>query len=196
LIPLSQGEGLVQAGGAYAFAPEYPLRALAPAKRLNCLFLNNVKQSIDFKSMKTTIYLSLCLATLFAGCKTQKTLVSFSDLEGEWNVIELNGRNLLPEETKQRLIFDTAGHRLSGNAGCNRISGNIEYGETQTNALKFQGVIATRKACLDMRLEDEFLKTLDSVATFDTEDRSKPVEAISFYGADKRKLFVVSRRQP
>ena len=143
--------------------------------------------------MKTTIYLSLCLASLLAGCKTQKRLVSFSDLEGEWKVIELNGRNLLPEETKPRLVFDADGRRLAGNAGCNLISGNIEYGETLTKALKFLRVVATRKACLDMRLEDEFLKTLDSVATFNTEDRSKPVKTLSFYSAAKRKLFVVLR---
>lgn len=143
--------------------------------------------------MKKMIYLPLCLTILFVGCRTQKPFVSFSDLEGEWKIIELNGKKLLPEETRQRLVFDTAGHRLSGNAGCNQISGNITYSETQTNGLKFQGVVATRKACLDMRLEDEFLKTLDSVATFDAEDRNKPAEAVSFYSPDKRKLFVISR---
>jgi heat shock protein HslJ len=142
--------------------------------------------------MKKIIYLVLCFTISFTGCRTQKKFISFSDLDGEWNIVELNGKTLLPEETGQQLTFDTANHRLSGNAGCNQIAGNIEYSETQTNKLKFQGVVSTRKACFDMRIEDEFLGTLDSVARFDT--RSQAPGTISFYSSDGRKLFVISRQ--
>jgi heat shock protein HslJ len=143
--------------------------------------------------MEKIIYLTLCLTIAFAGCRTQKSFTSFSDLDGEWNIVELNGEKLL-KEAKLRLTFDTAAHRLSSNAGCNQISGNIKYSETQPNDLKFQGIVSTRKACLDMRLEDEFLKTLDAVVRFGAEGRSKLLKTISFYDADKRKLFVISRQ--
>ena len=42
-------------------------------------------------------YLYLCLAVVgiavFASCKSQKAVVaSYSDLNGEWSVVELNGK--------------------------------------------------------------------------------------------------------
>jgi heat shock protein HslJ len=139
---------------------------------------------------KTICSCFLCLAIIMAGCKLQKTSAAFSVLDGEWSIIELNGNKLIPGATKQLLIFDVAAGRLSGDAGCNRISGNIvPVGGRQKNGIKFQGIVSTRKACLDMRLEDGLLRALDSVVRFDGEDRGK----IAFYGTDDRRLFVISQ---
>ncbi|MDR1645471.1 MAG: META domain-containing protein [Tannerellaceae bacterium] len=137
------------------------------------------------------IYPCLCLALAIGGCKSQKLPATFSDLEGRWKIVELNGNKLLPEETTQHLIFDTTTRRLSGNAGCNQISGNITHSHTQANNIKFQGVISTRKACLDMRMEDEFLKALDRVARFDAESQEAEKKTMTFYDADHQKLFVI-----
>ena len=72
---------------------------------------------------KGLFYICLLLVGvgLFAGCKSKKAVVaSFSDLDGEWGVVEMNGKTLNPEETHQVLVFDVARQGLSGNAGCNR----------------------------------------------------------------------------
>jgi heat shock protein HslJ len=143
--------------------------------------------------MKRMVYFCLCLAFAFGGCKSQKTFVPFSDLNGEWDIIELNGARLPAGETKQRLTFDMNAHHLSGHAGCNQISGNITY-DAQKSDIKFQKVVSTRKACLDMRLEDEFLKALGYVVRFEAETSGQRPETIIFYGADNQKLFVASRR--
>ena len=72
---------------------------------------------------KGLFYICLLLVGvgLFAGCKSKKAVVaSFSDLDGEWGVVEMNGKTLNPEETHQVLVFDVARQGLSGNAGCKR----------------------------------------------------------------------------
>jgi heat shock protein HslJ len=143
--------------------------------------------------MKTAVRLCLCLALALGGCKTQKTPVSFSGLNGEWDLIELNGTKLRPEETVRRLAFDTNARRLSGNAGCNQISGHITYGNAQKGDIKFHGVASTRKACLDMRTEDALLKALGEVIRFNTEASGRKPQTAIFYGADNQRLFVVSR---
>ena len=77
---------------------------------------------------KGLFYICLLLVGvgLFAGCKSKKAVVaSFSDLDGEWGVVEMNGKTLNPEETHQVLVFDVARQGLSGNAGCNRLMGKI-----------------------------------------------------------------------
>ncbi|MDR1918524.1 MAG: META domain-containing protein [Tannerellaceae bacterium] len=140
--------------------------------------------------MRKAFYLCACLALVFAACKTPRAAVSLSSLEGEWNIVTLNGAQLSQEANKPYLRFDAADRRLSGNAGCNLISGEIAYKEVKKNALKFQKVISTRRACLDMGREDELLKTLDKVTRFEAETPQR----ITFYSADNQKLFVLERR--
>ena len=55
----------------------------------------------------------LCLAALsigiFASCKAKKGVeATFSDLDGSWNIVELNGKVLNPAETNQVIEFDVA----------------------------------------------------------------------------------------
>jgi heat shock protein HslJ len=142
--------------------------------------------------MKTTTYLALALLMLAGGCKAQQTAIPLSALQGEWNIIELNGRKLVPEETRQLLKFDAEASRINGNAGCNIFAGNIEHNSNNPqNNISFTKVISTRKACFDgMQLENELLKTLDKVSRFDREQ-----EVVSFYDAENNKLFVISPRK-
>lgn len=67
-------------------------------------------------------YIYLCLAVLsigiFASCKVKKGVeATFSDLDGSWNIVELNGKALNPAETNQVIEFDVARHSLSGKQG-------------------------------------------------------------------------------
>lgn len=144
-------------------------------------------------------YLFLCLAVVgiavFASCKSQKAVVaSFSDLDGEWSVVELNGKKLAPADSKQLIVIDVARKHLSGNAGCNRMNGNIEYTDAQKNIIKFPQVATTRMACPDMKGEQEFLEALNKVVRFQAEGETKPVNTIALYGTDNGKLMVIQKK--
>ncbi|WP_293715789.1 META domain-containing protein [uncultured Parabacteroides sp.] len=144
-------------------------------------------------------YLFLCLAVVgiavFASCKSQKAVVaSFSDLDGEWSVVELNGKKLDPADSKQLIVIDVARKHLSGNAGCNRMNGNIEYTDAQKNIIKFPQVATTRMACPDMKGEQEFLDALNKVVRFQAEGEAKPVNTIALYGTDNGKLMVIQKK--
>ena len=137
-------------------------------------------------------YLFLCLAVVgiavFASCKSQKAVVaSFSDLDGEWSVVELNGKKLDPADSKQLIVIDVARKHLSGNAGCNRMNGNIEYTDAQKNIIKFPQVATTRMACPD-------LEALNKVVRFQAEGNVKPVNTIALYGTDNGKLMVIQKK--
>lgn len=144
-------------------------------------------------------YLFLCLAVVgiavFASCKSQKAVVaSFSDLDGEWSVVELNGKKLDQADSKQLIVIDVARKHLSGNAGCNRMNGNIEYTDAQKNIIKFPQVATTRMACPDMQAEQEFLEALNKVVRFQAEGNVKPVNTIALYGTDNGKLMVIQKK--
>lgn len=144
-------------------------------------------------------YLFLCLAVVgiavFASCKSQKAVVaSFSDLDGEWSVVELNGKKLDPADSKQLIVIDVARKHLSGNAGCNRMNGSIEYTDAQKNIIKFPQVATTRMACPDLKDEQEFLEVLNKVVRFQAEGNMKPVNTIALYGTDNGKLMVIQKK--
>lgn len=148
--------------------------------------------------MKKYLYLCLVVAgiVLFASCKTQKVVeATYSDLDGEWQVAELNGKKLDPTESKQLLVIDVARNHLSGNAGCNRMNGNIEYTEGRKNIIKFPQIATTRMACPELQGEQEFLQALDKVVRFEAEGNVKPVSKIAFFGTDNNKLMVIEKKK-
>lgn len=147
-------------------------------------------------------YFYVCIAVLLAGClwscqSAGKASASLSDLDGEWNVIEMNGKKLDPAQAKQVIGIEASTKRLFGNAGCNRIMGQVEYTDAHKNIIKFPHVGTTRMACPDMKGENEFLQTLNKVVRFEAVGKKKsksPITEIALYGMDNTKLMVLQKK--
>lgn len=144
-------------------------------------------------------FLSVCLVLismgLFVSCKSQQAVVaSFSDFDGEWNVVELNGKALNPADTHQFIVFDIPRQTVSGNAGCNRMMGKVEYSDSQKNIIKFPQMATTRMACPDMSGEQELVQALDKVVRFEAVSDAKPITKIALYGTDNGKLIVIEKK--
>lgn len=77
---------------------------------------------------KTMIYGMLTALFALASCMGNGNPVSLSDLEGEWNVVELAGQSV---NTKQQpfIGFDTREMRVYGYGGCNRLMGSFEWSD-------------------------------------------------------------------
>jgi len=91
-------------------------------------------------------------------------------LNGEqWNLTHLNGQPV--RDTKAFIEINTDNKRLSGNGGCNSMFGSV----TATNSsINFSRIGSTRMACTDrgvMRLENEFIRTLERVTGYQTNGR-------------------------
>ena len=130
---------------------------------------------------KGLFYICLLLVGvgLFAGCKSKKAVVaSFSDLDGEWGVVEMNGKTLNPEETHQVLVFDVARQGLS-----------------YKNIIKFPQVATTRMACPDMSGERELLEALNKVVRFEAQGEAAPVTEIALFGTNNDKLLVIKKQK-
>lgn len=148
--------------------------------------------------MRKFLYLCLVVVSigLFSGCQSKKAVMaSFSDLNGEWGVIEMNDKMLDPVETHQVLILDIPRKHLSGNAGCNRMTGGVEYSEAQKNIIKFPRVATTRMACPDMEGEQQLLEALNKVVRFEAVDNTKPITKIALFGMDNSKLLVIEKQK-
>lgn len=89
------------------------------------------------------------------------SLKKVPDLGGHrWSLVQFQDEKL--DSSSIYIQFDTAAHHFSGNAGCNKMSGNY----TATAAtVTFDEVISTRMACLDTKAnerESQLLRLLNN----------------------------------
>jgi len=145
---------------------------------------------------RNLVYLFLVITSigLMGSCSSNKAAVAtFSDLDGEWKVVELNGQSKDPAETRQTIKFDTLRKLVSGHAGCNRMTGSVEYNDNQKHIIKLSKMATTRMACLDMTGESEYLDVLGKVVRFEAVGDIKPVTEVAFYAADNSKILVIKK---
>ena len=117
--------------------------------------------------MNKKYFAAAALACALMSCGTGKNSVAVVDFTGEWNIVEVNGEKVSAENAPF-LGFDKDGHRLYGNAGCNRLMGSFELDTLNAGKVKFGQVAATRMMCPDMTLEQNVLEALNKVAGYET----------------------------
>lgn len=147
-----------------------------------------------FKKLTFFLGLTLTLGVLFS-CKTQKeTVLSFNDLDGNWSVVELKGKTMNPQNSKQLIVLDIPHQTISGNAGCNRMMGKIEYNNDRKSIIKFMNLSTTRMACPDLENEQALLDALGNSVRFVPELNDGNSKRIAFYGIDNTKLIVIQKQ--
>ncbi len=115
------------------------------------------------------LYLAL-IAAIITSCASmkRKSKENFVELTStSWQVEELNGRAITPQENNFTLLFGTDG-ALNGRGACNIMFGQYEQGKDGKLTLSPQGL--TRTACPDMGVEDEYIKMLGEVTSYSVID--------------------------
>lgn len=80
----------------------------------------------------------------FEGCGGEPRAEAGTGLiDGSWQIAALNGRPVAPG-SRPSIAFDKG--RVSGNAGCNRFTGNYTFARGQIST---GGVASTKMACID-----------------------------------------------
>lgn len=81
-------------------------------------------------------------------------------LNGEWEVVALQGKSLDSANEKPFLGFDTAKGTIYGYTGCNRLTGSCDPAKFLKGNETFDRLGMTRMFCQDSP-EEEFLKALN-----------------------------------
>jgi len=82
-------------------------------------------------------------------------------LTGPWQVVKINGEECTAPDA--RLVFDISGNRISGNAGCNRLIGELTRDPKVSASVQFSNLATTRMMCPDMQSESALLIALEMV---------------------------------
>lgn len=83
-------------------------------------------------------------------------------LNGPWQVVAVNGKGINVPDA--RLVFDVASSTVSGNAGCNRLHGELTRNPQVASSVQFSNLATTRMTCPDIETESALLIALEEVS--------------------------------
>lgn len=141
--------------------------------------------------MVEKIVLAVAVVLGLSSCSSTRNRVEATSFEGSWNIIEVKGENIIYENALPFLSFNVAEGRLSGNAGCNTINGEMKL-DVAAGSISFGPVAATRMYCPDMDMENSVLGALQEVEAYEVSG-SAP-DTVCLTGAGGKKLIKLIRR--
>ena len=106
----------------------------------------------------------IAAAIALCSCSATKTTDAAVDLNGEWNIVTVDGTAVDTTKTESRptLGFDTAKNTIYGCASCNSITGTAHV-DAAKQTIKLSQVGTTMMLCADMEYEQKIMKALESV---------------------------------
>lgn len=113
------------------------------------------------------VFVSICIvgaALAMFSCRSSKEVASLSSMNGEWNIVEINGTAVAPTQDKQLpfIGFDTSTGKIYGNSGCNRMMGSFDV-NAKAGTIDLSKMGSTRMMCPDMTTEQNVLGALAQV---------------------------------
>ena len=106
----------------------------------------------------------IAAAIALCSCSSTKTTDAAVDLNGEWDIVTVDGTAVDTTKTESRPIlgFDTAKNTIYGGASCNSINGTAHV-DAAKKTIKLSQVGTTMMLCANMEYEQKILKALESV---------------------------------
>ena len=96
------------------------------------------------------------------------TLATFSprsldlnELEGQWNLSNLNGKEVAQDERTPFLLFNIKEKLMSGFTGCNRLNESLDTEALENCTADFTKMAMTRKLCDNSEFEADFVDVLN-----------------------------------
>lgn len=141
------------------------------------------------------VFVSICIvgaALAMSSCRSVEKAVPLSSINGEWNIIEVNGTKVAPGESRTLpfIAFDTATGRLSGNSGCNRMMGGFDV-NAKPGSLELTNIASTRMMCPDMTTENNVLNALGQVKSYKKGGKDK----VYLCNASNRPVVVLEKKE-
>ncbi|NDW11803.1 META domain-containing protein [Bacteroides sp. 214] len=142
------------------------------------------------KKVLSSLAMAYMLLTL-TSCGAAKQFITLSALEGEWNIIEINGSKVQPTAGQKApyISFETTSGKLAGNSGCNRMMGSFDI-NAQPGSLELSEIAGTRMLCGDMTLEKNVLNVLKNVKGYKKLDNGN----MALTNASNRPIVVLEMR--
>lgn len=124
-----------------------------------------------------------------------KKVLTIGTLSGEWQVIEMQGRNLPESENLFSLNLDCMKKSVAGFTGCNYLNGKFEF-KARKNRLQFQNLASTRMACPLSETENRLIRALNTVCTYAFEQEKGKKTVLRLKDTEGNTLLVLNKMMP
>ncbi len=126
-----------------------------------------------------------------SSCSTVKNVTEISEIDGEWNIVKVNGTSLSAKsDTELPFIgFDTESGRIYGNSGCNRIMAPLDI-HARPGSIEFKQAASTMMACPAMDLEKQVLGALSEIKSYQKTGKKK----LTLRDSSDRPVVVLEKR--
>jgi heat shock protein HslJ len=116
--------------------------------------------------MKSFIATAIVASSLVS-CAAGGSSILGGKLGGEWSVVSIDGKtiNAATADTPPYMGFDVSARNVYGNAGCNLLTGALDFNESQ-GTINLNSIGSTRMMCADMTVEDALLGALRHVRKY------------------------------
>lgn len=140
--------------------------------------------------MKNEIF-GIAAVALLSACGASKNAATFPAIEGEWDIIEVDGKKLEAGAGEQRpfIGFDTKAGRVYGYSGCNRLMSTLELNEKR-GTLEMKQPASTMMACPDMETERSILNALREVKGYAKSGK----DGVALRNAGKHPVVILKKR--
>lgn len=136
---------------------------------------------------------AISVATALMSCATGEQGASLSALNGEWDIVKVNGKGVVVAEgeTAPFIGFNSGDKLVYGSTGCNRITGRLNA-DPQKREIDFGALGSTRMMCRDMQTEQMVLDALKDIKTF----KIKKKNSVLVLGNENGKAVVELKKRP
>ena len=131
-------------------------------------------------------------ALFLQSCKSSQNMVQSSNtLQGEWNIVEIDGSSLVPADHQPfpYMGFNTSLKSVYGTSGCNRIMGGYE--SPKAGKISFSKMGMTLMMCPDMDIENRVTKMIDQVQSYKFLNSNQ----LAFYGKGSKPIAILDKRE-
>jgi heat shock protein HslJ len=142
--------------------------------------VGHLLQVIQLRTMiKKVIIFTIIISSVFVlyACKRKKNTDNLPLLNTKWLLEELFEAPIVQGFDTAFIMFNDT-YKFSGNLGCNLFFGEFSFGKKR---IKIDYCGATKKYCMDMRLEEQFAKALR--------------HDITHYYIEKNKLYLLCQNK-
>lgn len=141
------------------------------------------------------VLVSICVAgaaLAMSSCRSSEQALPLSSMNGEWSIVEVNGTKVVPGESQVYpfIAFDTATGRVSGNSGCNHMTGSFDI-NAKPGTLELGAMGSTRMMCPDMTTEENVLNALAQVKGYKDAGENK----MYLCNADDRPVVTLVKKE-
>lgn len=176
--------------GAVELSQVAATRMMCRDMKLEGMVLEALEKVAGYKAADAGVELTDADGNVLFGLEKKKAAdVSIADIDGEWFITGVEGKDVKVVEKTPFIIINAADTTVHGTGGCNIFNGGFVQVKNKPASLRFKQLISTMMAGPGMEQESVILPALEKVRSFEVKTDS----TVSLLDGEKNEVIVLKK---